>query len=186
MASVQAVTRVNAEQSSKRTMHGPTRQPVRGRLEWLGKRAMEAPSRRAGVVAMACTREENARNTGSPIAWSVVTANLGPVTVGQGAMGWRRGPYYRGGRVMPAEGRGLGSRLVLKVAKHGRLGQPYRTPLMCESCGRRCMPKRREDLGVGPGSHSRPQVVVLAVASNRVDRSTLGRHGSGGWSAGCS
>ena len=37
---------------------------------------------------------------------------------------------------MPAEGRGLGSRQALEVAKHGRLGQPYRTPLMCESCGR--------------------------------------------------
>jgi hypothetical protein len=31
-ASVQAVTRVNAEQASKRTMRGPTRQPLRGRL----------------------------------------------------------------------------------------------------------------------------------------------------------
>lgn len=31
-ASVQAVTRVNAEQASKRAMHGPTRQPFRGRL----------------------------------------------------------------------------------------------------------------------------------------------------------
>ena len=31
-ASVQAVTRVNAEQSSKRTMHRPTRLPYRGRL----------------------------------------------------------------------------------------------------------------------------------------------------------
>ena len=85
---------MNAEQASKRTLHGPTRQPMRGRLEGLGKRAMRAPSRRAGVVAMACTQGENARNTGSPIAWSVVTTNLGPVTVGRGAMGWRRGPYY--------------------------------------------------------------------------------------------
>jgi hypothetical protein len=58
---------------------------------------------------------------------------------------------------MPAEGRGLGSRLALEVAKHGRLGQPYRTPLMCESCGRSRMPKRREDLGVGRGSHGRPK-----------------------------
>ncbi len=57
---------------------------------------------------------------------------------------------------MPAEGRGLGSRLALEVAKHGRLGQPYRTPLMCESCGRLRMPKRRENLGAGPGSHCRP------------------------------
>jgi len=31
-ASVQAVTRVNAEQASKRTMHRPTRRPFRGRL----------------------------------------------------------------------------------------------------------------------------------------------------------
>ena len=31
-ASVQAVTRVNAEQASKRTMRRPTRRPFRGRL----------------------------------------------------------------------------------------------------------------------------------------------------------
>jgi len=35
-ASVQAATRVNAEQASKRTMCRPTRQPFRGRLIWLG------------------------------------------------------------------------------------------------------------------------------------------------------
>ena len=58
---------------------------------------------------------------------------------------------------MPAEGRGLGSRQVLEVAKHGRLGQPYRTPLMCESRGRPRMPKRRENLGVGLGSQGRPK-----------------------------
>ena len=55
-ASVQAVTRVNAEQASKRTMRGPTRNPNRGRLIRLGKRAEEAPSRRAGVLATACTQ----------------------------------------------------------------------------------------------------------------------------------
>ena len=36
-ASVQAVTRVNAEQSSKRTMRRRTRQPFRGRLIRLGE-----------------------------------------------------------------------------------------------------------------------------------------------------
>src|SRR5467141_3378055 len=35
-SSVQAVTRVNAEQASKRTMHRPTRLPYRGRLIRLG------------------------------------------------------------------------------------------------------------------------------------------------------
>ena len=50
-ASVQAVTRVNAEQASKRTLHGPTRYPMRGRLEGLGKRAMkrtQSPCRGSG------------------------------------------------------------------------------------------------------------------------------------------
>ena len=42
-ASVQAVTRVNAEQASKRTMRGPTRLPYRGRLLRLGDRANEIP-----------------------------------------------------------------------------------------------------------------------------------------------
>jgi hypothetical protein len=36
-ASVQAVTRVNAEQASKRTTRRPTRQPFRGRLIRLGE-----------------------------------------------------------------------------------------------------------------------------------------------------
>ena len=36
-ASVQAATRVNAEQASKRTMRRPTRQPFRGRLVRLGE-----------------------------------------------------------------------------------------------------------------------------------------------------
>src|SRR6476661_30439 len=40
-ASVQAVTRVNAEQASKRTMRRPTRRPFRGRLTRLGERSEE-------------------------------------------------------------------------------------------------------------------------------------------------
>ena len=56
-ASVQAVTRVNAEQSSKRTMRRPTRQPFRGRLIRLGEAERgDTPSRCAGVVATACTQ----------------------------------------------------------------------------------------------------------------------------------
>jgi hypothetical protein len=55
-ASVQAVTRVNAEQTSKRTMRRPTRQPYRGRLIRLGERAKTTPIRCAGVVATACAQ----------------------------------------------------------------------------------------------------------------------------------
>jgi hypothetical protein len=40
-ASVQAATRVNAEQASKRTMCRPTRRPYRGRLKWLGEMSEE-------------------------------------------------------------------------------------------------------------------------------------------------
>ena len=55
-ASVQAVTRVNAEQASKRTMCRPTRLPYRGRLKWLGETSEDTPSRYTGVVAAACTQ----------------------------------------------------------------------------------------------------------------------------------
>src|SRR4051794_38243562 len=42
-ASVQAVTRVNAKQASKRTMHRPTRLPYRGRLTRLGRVSEAVP-----------------------------------------------------------------------------------------------------------------------------------------------
>jgi hypothetical protein len=40
-ASVQAATRVNAEQASKRSMCRPTRRPFRGRLTRLGEKSEE-------------------------------------------------------------------------------------------------------------------------------------------------
>jgi hypothetical protein len=43
-ASVQAVTRVNAEQASKRTMRRPTRLPYRGRLTRLRGMSEAVPS----------------------------------------------------------------------------------------------------------------------------------------------
>src|SRR5271169_2940213 len=56
-ASVQAATRVNAEQTSKRSMCRPTRQWNRGRLTRMGDfRAMSTPVRCTGVVAAACTQ----------------------------------------------------------------------------------------------------------------------------------
>jgi len=65
-ASVQAVTRVNAEQTSKRTMRGPTWKSCWGRLIRLGERAKKAPSRRAGVVVAACTQGKRAQH-GKPL-----------------------------------------------------------------------------------------------------------------------
>jgi hypothetical protein len=53
-ASVQAVTRVNAEQASKRTMRRPTRRPFRGRLIRLGEVEQEyaQPLRRGSGDSM--------------------------------------------------------------------------------------------------------------------------------------
>src|SRR6516162_3578791 len=50
--------------------------------------------------------------------------NRTPVRDRPGALGWRRGPYYRGSRVMPAEGRGLSSRLTQDVVRDLEIGQP--------------------------------------------------------------
>jgi hypothetical protein len=65
-ASVQAVTRVNAEQASKRTLRRPTRLPYRGRLIRLGESSEEGPSRCAGVVATACTQGKRTQH-GKPL-----------------------------------------------------------------------------------------------------------------------
>ena len=57
-ASVQAVTRVNAEQASKRSMRRPTRLPYRGRLIRLGERAkQQAQSLRRGSGDSMYTRK---------------------------------------------------------------------------------------------------------------------------------
>ena len=62
-ASVQAVTRVNAEQASKRTMRRPTRRPFRGRLIRLGDVSeASTPRRCAGVVAAACTQGKRTKH----------------------------------------------------------------------------------------------------------------------------
>ena len=60
-ASVQAVTRVNAEQASKRTMRRPTRRPFRGRLTRLSERAKQyAQPLRRGSAGSMYTRKAHA------------------------------------------------------------------------------------------------------------------------------
>jgi hypothetical protein len=60
----------------------------------------------AGVMAMACTprRPDATREAPAEIA---VGINRQLARARPGRMGWRRGPYYRRGRVTPAEGRDL-------------------------------------------------------------------------------
>jgi hypothetical protein len=60
-ASVQAATRVNAEQAAKRTMCGPTRLPYRGRLKWLGELSEDyAPLVHRGIGGGMYTRKAHA------------------------------------------------------------------------------------------------------------------------------
>jgi hypothetical protein len=66
LTSVQAVTRVNAEQTSKRPMRRPTHPHIWGRLTRLGSRAKDIPSRCAGVVATACTQGKRTQH-GKPL-----------------------------------------------------------------------------------------------------------------------
>jgi hypothetical protein len=93
-ASVQAAMRVNAEQASKRTMCRPTRLPYRGRLTRLDE--MSEVMRRDATPGYwrQHVHKESARNTGSPKAWSATT-NRRPARDRPGALGWRRGSYYR-------------------------------------------------------------------------------------------
>ena len=69
-ASVQAATRVNVEQASKRTMCRPTRLPYRGRLKWLGELSEDyAPLLHRGIGGGMYTRKP---------AFVVERSHLGP------------------------------------------------------------------------------------------------------------
>src|SRR5712672_2073315 len=89
-ASVQAVTRVNAEQASKRTMRRPTRLPFRGRLTRLGEVSKAIRSAAAPGYWRQHVHKESVRNTGDPEARSGRT-NRTPARDRPGALGWRRG-----------------------------------------------------------------------------------------------
>jgi hypothetical protein len=65
-ASVQAATRVNVEQASKRTMCRPTRLPYRGRLKWLGELSEDyAPLLHRGIGGGMYTRKAYATREAS-------------------------------------------------------------------------------------------------------------------------
>ena len=67
-------------------------------------------------MALARMEEEGSSNTGSP-AGDAARINRSPARGRPGRAGWRIGPYYRRGGVMPVEGRGLECREVRKGGK---------------------------------------------------------------------
>jgi hypothetical protein len=107
-ASMQAATRVNAGQTSERTMCGPTRQPYRGRLIRLGERAKTTPSRCTGVVAAACTQGKHTQHgkpqgvvrDGQPVAREGQAGRVGVaerlvIPVKPGNAGGGKGPQFK-------------------------------------------------------------------------------------------
>jgi hypothetical protein len=63
---MQAETRVNAEQASKRAMWEPTRLKYGEGRSFQGPESDAVPGSPTGVLASACMEEEIDRNTGSP------------------------------------------------------------------------------------------------------------------------
>jgi hypothetical protein len=116
-ASEQAVMRMNTEQVPKPCDADADPVLTWGKLPSGGRRAKQTPPGSAGALVTACWQEETCGNTGSPESHS----NWQSVRTGSGDTGWRRGPYDRRDRVMPEEGRGLGSRAMSKEAKARRL-----------------------------------------------------------------
>jgi hypothetical protein len=89
-ASVQAATRVNAEQASKRTMCRPTRDPFRGRLTRLGEMSEEyAQPLHRGSGGSMYTRKAHATREAPMCDQGMI--NRTPVRDRPVALGWRRG-----------------------------------------------------------------------------------------------
>jgi hypothetical protein len=105
---MQAVTKVNAEQASKRITQELTRRHFGESRMPTGEHERTEPIGPAGVLATACRHRglDATRETPAVIAQGAVNEQL--VRARLGRLGWRRGSYYRGSRVMPVEGRGLG------------------------------------------------------------------------------
>src|SRR5580693_8145588 len=92
-ASVQAATRVNAEQASKMSMCRPTRRPFRGRLTRLGEMSEEyAQPLHRGSGGSMYTRKRTQHGKPQCVIGMI---NRTPARDRPGALGWRRGSQYR-------------------------------------------------------------------------------------------
>ena len=110
---MQAITRVNAEQTSKRARREPTYRTDGEGRRW-SSHERHGSTGPAGVLAMACREGESTGNTGSPRGGTTVFPTGRPRGTGRAAEGWRTGSQYRGSRVMPVEGRDLTSGALWK------------------------------------------------------------------------
>ena len=93
-ASVQAATRVNVEQASKKDDVQADPTAISGKAEMAGRVERRLRPTAAPGYWRQHVHKESARNTGSPKAWSAMT-NRTPARDRSGALGWRRGSQYR-------------------------------------------------------------------------------------------
>ena len=87
LANMQAVTRVNTEQASKRVDAEADPAKRRGRPPPQVKRTERAACGSAGVLVTACMEEGNRRNTGNPALWSNVRPTGRPRGTGRAGQG---------------------------------------------------------------------------------------------------
>src|SRR3974390_3102558 len=175
-ASVQAVTRVNAEQASKRTMRRPTRQPFRGRLIRLGvNERRSAPSRCVGGVGTACTQGKRAQH-GRP--QGVVRDDQPDAREGQAG---RFGETER--FAVPRKPGNAGGGKGPQFKTNARRGEgpgdwaTYQLRRVFGNCRRRCTRKRRQKPAIGSmpcttrsAAKTFWPVLMLSVAPTRAHR----------------
>src|ERR1700733_12761358 len=141
-ASVQAATRVNVEQASKRKMCRPTRLPYRGRLKQLVELSESAASCYTGVLAAACTQGKRTQH-GKPhgeVSDDQPNAREGQVgrhgvaerfvlPLRPGNSGGGKGPQFK---TDATSGEGFGDWATYQLRK------------LFRNCRRRCTRKRRQ------------------------------------------
>ena len=113
-ASRQAATEVNAVRAPKQPDVGADPVAIRGRpssreTEGLPSRRDTLPGFHRGMGGGMPVHGDPMQH-GKPRRWGRGTPNRQPARARSGRPRWRRGPYERGSRVMPAEQRGLSSR----------------------------------------------------------------------------
>jgi hypothetical protein len=164
-------------------MRRPTGTPFLGRLKRLGKRAKNAPSRCAGVVAMACTHGRR-RQHGKP--HSVVGRDDQP-KAGDGQRG-RYGVAERPVLLRKLGNAGGGKGPQFKTGAESSEAREIGVTLG-NSCNVRQLRKAphaeaKRELGFRSGERMLAQGATLAVVCNSSGRCPPGQHGPVRWAGG--
>src|ERR1700688_716599 len=142
-ASVQAATRVNVEQASKRKMCRPTRLPYRGRLKQLVELSESTASCYTGVLAAACTQGKRTQHGKPQGEVSDDQPNAREGQVGRHGVAERFVLPLRPGN----SGGGKGPQFKTDATSSEGFGDwaTYQLRKLVRNCRRRCTRKRRQN-----------------------------------------